>query len=59
MCRYAAKKLTMSSLPNSAGWIDRPANLIQLRAPFTSDIEAGSTAGSAIRISPASAEMYA
>ncbi len=47
--RCPAKKTASSTLANSAGWKEKPPNLIQMRAPLTG----GKKTGSTIRVSAA------
>jgi len=51
--RNAAKKTISRILANSPGWIENGPSRSHSRAPLTSEIEAGSTPGSASSTSPA------
>ncbi len=46
-------------MANSPGWMEKPATRIQILAPLTSEIDDGSTAGSASSAMPTRARVYA
>ena len=51
--RNAAKNTISTILANSPGWIEKMPSRSQIWAPFTSEIDAGSTPGRASSTSPA------